>query len=122
MLPKRRLSFLLVEKDTDGLSPRKILIESAKHNVVTAYSPTEGLATFRRFSNVDAIAIDARFGDDVCGEMADQVKTTHPQIKIVAFMSSDDHECGWADYRVEPHDPQSLLDVLVKMGGNTDTG
>ncbi len=119
---KRRLSFLLVEKDTDGLSPRKILLESAKHNVITAYSPTEGLDTFRRFSNVDAIAIDARFGDDVCTEMADEVKKSHPEIKLVAFMSSSDHQCGWADYRVEPHDPKSLLELLVKMGGGTQTG
>jgi DNA-binding NtrC family response regulator len=117
---KRRLSFLLVEKDRDGLSPRKILLESAKHNVVTAYSLSEGLAMFRRFVNVDAIAIDARFGDEVCSEMVRQVKSTHPQLKIVAFMSTSDHECGWADYRVEPHDPASLLEVLVKMGGRTD--
>src|SRR4051794_28692663 len=90
---KRRLSFLLVEKDRDGLSPRKILLESAKHNVVTAYSLSEGLAMFRRFVNVDAIAIDARFGDEVCSEMVRQVKSTHPQLNIVAFMSTSDHEC-----------------------------
>jgi DNA-binding NtrC family response regulator len=119
MADKRRLSFLLVEKDTDGLSPRKILLESAKHNVVTAYSPAEGLATFHRFPNVDAIAIDARFGDNVCTDMANEVKKTHPEINLVAFMSSDDHECGWADYRVEPHDPQSLLDLLTKLGGGS---
>jgi DNA-binding NtrC family response regulator len=122
MPSKRRLSFLLVEKDEDGLSPRKILIEAAKHNVITAYSPAEGLATFRRFANVDAIAIDARFGDEVCSAMTDEVKKTHPNIKIVAFMSTEDHECRWADFRVEPHDPKSLLDVLIKMNGNTQTG
>ena len=116
----RRLSFLLVEKDEEGLSPRKVLIESAKHNVVTAYSPDEGVATFRRFSNVDAVAIDARFGDDLCDGMTQTIKNTHPQVKVVAFMSADDHQCKWADYRVEPHDPKALLDLLLKMGGRSD--
>jgi DNA-binding response OmpR family regulator len=115
-----RLCFLLVEKDEAGLSPRKLLIESAKHNVITAYTPDEGVEMFQRFENVDAVALDAQFGDDQCAEAAASIKKHHPQVRIVAFMSTKDHQCQWADYRVEPHHPKSLLDMLVKMGGSTN--
>jgi len=42
-----RLSFLIIETEpSDGLSTRKLLLESAKHNVITAYSGKEGVETF----------------------------------------------------------------------------
>src|ERR1051326_6469868 len=54
-----RLTFLIVESEPQqGLSTRKLLIETAKHNVLTAYSPHEGLETLRRFPYVDCIVFD----------------------------------------------------------------
>jgi DNA-binding NtrC family response regulator len=119
---KRRLSFLLVEKDQLGLSPRKLLIEAAKHNVVTALSIEEGLQTFRRFQNVDAVAIDARFGDTACSQLVHAIKQTHPNIRIVAFQGPDHANCSWADFAAEPHEPQALLKVLAELGARTDIG
>ena len=41
---EHRLSFLIIEAEpSDGLSTRKLLLESAKHNVITAYSGKEGV-------------------------------------------------------------------------------
>jgi CheY-like chemotaxis protein len=54
-----RLGFLIIESErTDGLSTRKLLLESAKHNVVTAYSGTEGVEMYNRFPSVDAVCIE----------------------------------------------------------------
>src|SRR4051812_2283525 len=44
-----RLGFLIIESErSDGLSTRKLLLESAKHNVVTAYSGKEGVEMYKR--------------------------------------------------------------------------
>jgi CheY-like chemotaxis protein len=53
---RHRLGFLIIESErTDGPSTRKLLLESAKHNVVTAYSGKESVEMYKRFPNVDAI-------------------------------------------------------------------
>lgn len=53
-----RLSFLVVENEPgQGLFTRKLLLESAKHNVVTAHSAQEGREMFERFPKVDSVVI-----------------------------------------------------------------
>jgi hypothetical protein len=53
---KHRLTFLIVENEpAQGLSTRKLLIETAKHNVLTAYTGGEGVRMLERFPNVDAL-------------------------------------------------------------------
>jgi CheY-like chemotaxis protein len=77
-----RLSFLIVENEpAQGLSSRKLLIESAKHNVITSHSATEGRQMFERFANVDAIVID----DDTEG-----LRTACQTRKAKEFQGSSD--------------------------------
>ena len=79
-----RLAFLIVEAEpAQGLSTRKLLLESAKHNVVTAYSPQEGTRMFRRFPHVDVVAVDGSFGEEACSQLVRQLKEHHAKIRIV---------------------------------------
>ena len=49
-----RATFLIVEVEPpEGISARKLVLETAKHNVITAYSAHEGLELFHRFPAID---------------------------------------------------------------------
>lgn len=121
MSDKHRLGFLVIEAEpAQGLSTRKLLLESAKHNVLTAYTPEEGIAMFRRFSNVDVVAVDGGFGEAACVKLVDDIKKVHPKIRIVAFMPNVGGYRDWADETISSHDPAGLLKLLQEMGGRTD--
>jgi len=116
-----RLAFLVVEAEAaQGLSTRKLLLESARHNVLTAYSPAEGARMFQRFPHVDVVAIDGSFGEQICGGLVKQLKGQNPAIRIVAFVANVGAQCDWADETTSSHDPAGLLRLLEEMGGRTD--
>jgi hypothetical protein len=116
-----RLAFLIIEAEpAQGLSTRKLLLESAKHNVLTAYSPEEGGRMFRRFPKVDVVAVDGSFGEKTCEKLTADLKNQNQDIRIVAFLPSESAKCEWADETVSSHDPAALLKLLQEMGGRTD--
>ena len=116
-----RLAFLVVEAEpAQGLSTRKLLLESAKHNVLTAHSLPEGARMFRRFPHVDVVAIDGSFGEEVCGKFVKDLKTQNSRIRVVAFVPQVGARCDWADETTNSHDPAGLLKLLEEMGGRTD--
>ena len=81
-----RLSFLIVEAEpAQGLSTRKLLIESAKHNVITAYSAKEGQEMFERFPRVDGVVIDGELnGGDKLAKQVKAAKSQNPRYRIVS--------------------------------------
>jgi DNA-binding response OmpR family regulator len=121
MSNQHRLAFLVVEVEPgQALSTRKLLLESAKHNVLTAHSPEEGERMFRRFPHVDVVAIDGSFGHEGCRKLARHLKAQNESIRIVAFMPNVGARCSWADATTSSHDPAGLLQLLEEMGGRTD--
>lgn len=114
-----RLAFLIVESEpSQGLSTRKLLLESAKHNVVTAYSSEEGIRMFKRFPGVDAVVID--HGLDGNEHLAGWVKEQNPEMRVVCLSPRDGAKASWAHKTVNSHDPAALLKLLEEMGGRTD--
>jgi DNA-binding response OmpR family regulator len=118
---RHRLGFFIIETERiDGLSTRKLLLESAKHNVVTAYSGKEGVEMYKRFPNVDAVCIEAELKDLKGGSVAENIRKLNPKIRIVALSPRLAARCDWADKTIDSHDPNALLEVLEEMGGRTD--
>lgn len=116
-----RLTFLIIEAEPkDGLSTRKLLLESAKHNVITAYSGREGTCMFQRFPRVDVVCIDAELPDLKGSKVAETIRDSNPDIRIVALSPRLAAKCDWADRTVNSHDPNALLKLLEQMGGRTD--
>ena len=116
-----RLAFLIIEAEpAQGLSTRKLLLESATHNVLTAYSPDEGIRMFRRFPHVDVVAVDGSFGEVTCKGLVEEIRNENPNIRVVAFVPNVGACCDWADETPNSHDPAGLLRVLQDMGGRTD--
>lgn len=102
-----------------ALSTRKLLLETAKHNVLTAHSAKEGVHMLRRFPAVDAIAIDASLEDMSCERMAKQMRDIKPKVPIVALSPRIGNKCDWADRTISSHDPHQLLQLLEEFGGRT---
>ena len=116
-----RLGFLIIESErTDGLSTRKLLLESAKHNVVTAYSGKEGVEMYKRFPRVDAVCIEAELKDLKGANVAASIRKHNPKIRIVGLSPRVGAHCEWADETINSHDPNALLELLEEMGGRTD--
>ena len=78
-----RPCFLVVDREFAGsISTRKLVIETAKFNVITAYDYEEGLATLERFPNVDGVVITAdRTGDPEA--FLKLVRDRYPSVKRV---------------------------------------
>jgi hypothetical protein len=70
-----RPCFLVVDREFPGsISTRKLVIETAKLNVLTAYSGQEALETFRRFPAVAGVVLDGGLDDLPFAELARQIK------------------------------------------------
>jgi CheY-like chemotaxis protein len=116
-----RLGFLIIEAErVDGLSTRKLLLESAKHNVLTAYSGKEGVEMYKRFPNVDAVCIEAELPDLKSSTVAESIRKVNPKARILGLSPRLAALCKWADKTIDSHDPSALLEVLEEMGGRTD--
>ena len=112
---------MIIESErTDGLSTRKLLLESAKHNVVTAYSGKEGVEMYKRFPNVDAVCIEEELPDLKSAAVAENIRKLNPKVRVIGLSPRLAALCKWADQTIDSHDPNALLEVLQEMGGRTD--
>jgi response regulator RpfG family c-di-GMP phosphodiesterase len=69
-----RPCFLVVDQEHSGsISTRKLVIETAKFNVITAYSGAEALETLNKFPGVDAVVLDAGVRDIPCTALVKQI-------------------------------------------------
>ena len=113
--PKSLVILMIESEQPEGISSRKLVVETAKHNVITAYKPETGLALLRRFPNVDVVLIHATVLDHL--PLIPQLREISPKMPvIVATPRPADHYEG-ADYTVPSHQPQLLLDLLAKVFG-----
>ena len=111
-----RPCFLVIDAEFAGsISTRKLVIESAKFNVITAYSSAEALETLRRFPAVDAAVVDARVHDIPFDDLLEQLKDASPHMPIVAIALPGYPRPLAADYVVDSLNPKGLLDVLQKV-------
>lgn len=56
-----RPCFIILDQEFPGsISSRKLVIESAKLNVITAYSPREAIETLERYPRVDGVVVNAQ--------------------------------------------------------------
>jgi hypothetical protein len=103
---------MMEEEQPEGLSARKLVVETAKHNVLTAYNLPDGLDLLHRFPNVDVILVHSRLLEqkpDLIGE----VKGVCPGKPIIlATPFANDHRAG-ADYIVDSHKPNDLIKLFA---------
>ncbi len=108
-----RPCFLVIDQEHAGnISTRKLVIETAKLNVITAYNAQEALETLARFPAVDGIVMDAGMHDMPCPELIRALKQLQPAIPIVLINTPLRALCEGADHVLESFDPARLLTLL----------
>ena len=114
--PLIRPCFLVVDQEHSGsISTRKLVIETAKFNVITAYSGAEAIQTLKKFPAMDGVVIDAGITDLPCSEVVKQLKAIQPSVIVVAVGRLGNDPCAGADHYLESFDPAKLLKLLQRL-------
>lgn len=110
-----RPCFLVIDPEHPGsISTRKLVIESAKFNVITSYSASEAIETLRRFPALDGIVLDGRMPDMDIVPLAQALKEISP-IPIILVDSPGELKPAPVDHLIESLNPRGLLDMLQKL-------
>jgi CheY-like chemotaxis protein len=111
-----RPCFLVIDREYSGsISTRKLVIETAKFNVVTAYSALEAVETLNHFPNLHGIVLDAGIRDMPCCDLVARLKQIDAKLPIVVISAPGTHECPQADYLLESFEPAKLLALLQSL-------
>jgi CheY-like chemotaxis protein len=111
-----RPCFLVVDNEYPGsISTRKLVVESAKLNVITAYSPDEAVKTLERFPSIDGIVLDTQLRGRPCAELISQLRAINTDVPIITVSPSGHDPCGGEQYHVSTFDPKHLLDALQQV-------
>lgn len=102
---------MIEEEQPEGLSARKLVVETVKHNVLTAYSAKDGVDLLRRFPDVDAVLVHAA---EIAKEphLLAEVRALNPLMPIIVASPFAQDGAPEANYIVDSHKPQSLLKLL----------
>jgi DNA-binding NtrC family response regulator len=111
-----RPCFLVIDREFPGsISTRKLVIETAKFNVITAYTADEAVETLRKFHAIDGVVMDT----DVAGMHGDALvqalKVVKPKIPVISVCGPGDDSCPSADFELESYDPRKLLELLRRL-------
>lgn len=116
-----RPCFLILDNDFPGsISSRKLVIESAKLNVITAYAQQEAIQTLERFPQVDGVVINAEMeGRMSCREIIDKLRIVRADIPIITVSATGHNPCGGEQFHVSSYDPRQLLNILEQVRPET---
>lgn len=112
-----RPCFLILDYDFPGsISARKLVIESAKLNVITAYSQQEAIDTLQRYPSVDGVVLNAQVeGRFSCRELIERLRQVRADVPVVTVSASGHDPCGLEQFHVSSYDPRKLLGVLEEV-------
>jgi CheY-like chemotaxis protein len=111
-----RPCFLVVDRESStGISTRKLVIETAKFNVITAYSSDEAIETVRKFPALDGVVTDSGMIDMPCHDLVTAIKQLNPKIPVIVVSTPRHPDCEIADHNLDSFDPRALLALLQRL-------
>ena len=111
-----RPCFLVVDREFPGsISTRKLVLETAKFNVITAYSGNEALETMRRFPAIDGVVMDGEIDDVPSEYLTRELKAMSPRLPVIVICAPGVADCPIADVQLESFQPAKLLEELRKL-------
>jgi response regulator RpfG family c-di-GMP phosphodiesterase len=117
-----KLVVLMIEvEQPEGLSARKLVLETAKHNVLTSYSAKHGLEMLKRFPNVDLVVVHLYVNDLPAQEVIRKVKEIAPKKPVVLLSPLADGQALGAEYVIPSYEPQMILTLLEEAFGASGT-
>jgi CheY-like chemotaxis protein len=111
-----RPCFIVADRNFSGnISTRKLVLETAKLNVITTYSGPETVEALKRFPKVDGIIMDCTLDDIPIDDLIGQLKKLQPNIPVILVRGPDMDNSRLADYQVESFQPAPLLELLRSL-------
>ncbi len=111
-----RPCFLVIDREFPGsISTRKLVLETAKYNVITAYSAREAIDTLRIFPSVSGIILDKAIRDMPCADLVREIRAFDPGKPIVLIATPSPDVCDDADHILDIYTPEALLEVIRKI-------
>ncbi|MGA8108030.1 MAG: response regulator [Acidobacteriaceae bacterium] len=111
-----RPCFLVIDKQYPGsISARKLVIETALLNVITAYGAEEAIQTLARYPNVDGIVLDTEVQGMTCRQLIERLRSIRTHIPIVTVSPTGYEPCGGEQHHVSSYDPQQLLEQIRQV-------
>jgi CheY-like chemotaxis protein len=108
-----RPCFLVIDREFPGsISTRKLVLETAKYNVITAYSAREAIDTLRLFPCVSGIILDKSIRDMPCADLVREIRSFDSSKPIVLIAGPSSEACDDADYILEFYTPEALLELI----------
>jgi CheY-like chemotaxis protein len=112
-------TILCIDDEEPGLVVRKLLLEGAGYNVLTARSGPEGIRVFKS-SSVDAVVLDYWMSGMNGVAVARELKRLNPDLPIIilsAYGTLLDETLGLAEVwiRKGEEDPQYLLSQVSEL-------
>jgi DNA-binding response OmpR family regulator len=116
-----RPTFLLAEPEPDQALSVRLVLESAKYNVLTAHSGREAIELFQTFPNVSAAVVHSEIRDVDCESVMRKIKEALPNTVTIFLSAGVASHCQAADYTISSYDPEALLNVLKRLFGDPRT-
>lgn len=107
---------MMEEEQPEGLSARKLVVETEKHNVLTAYSADSGMKMLKRFPNVDVVLVHHTLLEKR-PQLLEQVKGVTGDVPIIVATPLRVPVYREADYVIDSHNPGELIKVLKEKIG-----
>jgi DNA-binding response OmpR family regulator len=112
-----RATILMVEPEpNEALSVRKLVVETAKFNVTTAYSASEGMELLRKFPLLDGLVVVAEVPG--CEDVVKEARSLNPTIPVILLSANLTSRCHDANHLVSSHEPETLVHLLRSLFGN----
>jgi CheY-like chemotaxis protein len=112
--PHIRLVVLMVEvEQPEGISARKLILETARHNVLTAYDGNTAVKLLERFPNVDLAVLHTELEGEPFSRTVRRLREIRSDLYIVAITPISHVRLDGVDKVLNSHEPQQLLDFLA---------
>jgi|SRR5581483_8207138 len=114
----RRPTIIVAEAEPgQALSTRKLVLETAKFNVLTAHSTDEALDIFQSFPNASClVAADGETID--CERILKFAHTIRDDIPLIALSPRPAFKCALANHHLSSYDPEGLVELMRKLLGD----
>lgn len=115
----QRPTVLVAEPEPEqALSVRKLVLETAKFNVLTAHSTREAIDIFHTFPNISAAVLSSADGINA-EKIAKNIKmAAGGKIPVVILSARVGAKSTIADRVISSHEPESLLALMRSLLGD----